>query len=336
MRRYGLPYQGSKSKLAERIVDLLPSANCLYDLFAGGCAVSHCALQSNKWGKVFINDITDSVKLFEDALNGNIPDGSEWISREEFERRKDTDPYVRIVWSFSNNQKNYLYSRELEPYKKAVHEMIFASTPNERRLKFKEVCRLMPAVIGNPPYVSDSRGGGRPADQVSSERSQRLLTDFSQRNLPPPPEIQKAHRPSEQRVVSKTACIATSRWSEQCERMQAEERRGGAGDNPFCAGEYQTSVGDYRDVEILPNSIIYCDIPYKGTKGYRNKGFDHEAFYEWALKQTQPIFISEYDMPDDFVAIAEWNRVSTFCATNNNLRKVEKIFIPRHQYDTTK
>lgn len=59
--------------------------------------------------------------------------------------------------------------------------------------------------------------------------------------------------------------------------------------------------------------------------------FDHDAFYEWALRQTEPIFISEYDMPDDFVAIAEWGRVSTFSAINNALKRIEKLFVPRNQ-----
>lgn len=149
--RYGLPYQGSKNKLVKRIVDLLPPAEHLYDVFAGGCAVSHAALLSGKFGCVHCSDTNDVVTLFRDALEGNIPDGSEWISREEFFRRKDSDPYVRIVWSFGNNQQCYLYGREIEPYKKAVHEMIFAPTPNERRLKFREVCKLMPLLLNVYP-----------------------------------------------------------------------------------------------------------------------------------------------------------------------------------------
>lgn len=155
----GICYQGSKSKLAEHIIALLPRAEHFYDLFAGGCAISHCALLSGKWKHVHISDINDSVILFRDALEGNIPDGSEWISREDFYLRKDTDPYVRLVWSFASNQRDYIYSREIEPYKKAVHEMIYAPTPNERRLKFKEVCRLMEEmyIIGSkentPPRI---------------------------------------------------------------------------------------------------------------------------------------------------------------------------------------
>ena len=49
MRKYGVPYKGSKSKLAEWIVDILPPENTLVDLFAGGCAVTHAAIVSDKW-----------------------------------------------------------------------------------------------------------------------------------------------------------------------------------------------------------------------------------------------------------------------------------------------
>lgn len=161
-RKYGLPYQGSKSKLAERIVALLPPATHLYDVFAGGCAVAHAALLSGKFKEVHANDITDSVTLFEDALNGKYENESRWISREDFFRLKDSDPYVRIVWSFGNNQQTYLYSREIEPYKKAVHEMLYAATPNERRLKFKAVIRELEklGVISTPPIPKRQSGGG--------------------------------------------------------------------------------------------------------------------------------------------------------------------------------
>ena len=34
MSRYGLPYQGSKTAIAEKIVDLLPTAENFYDLLS--------------------------------------------------------------------------------------------------------------------------------------------------------------------------------------------------------------------------------------------------------------------------------------------------------------
>lgn len=36
--RYGIPYMGSKNRIAKWIVDSLPASDTLVDLFAGGCA----------------------------------------------------------------------------------------------------------------------------------------------------------------------------------------------------------------------------------------------------------------------------------------------------------
>ena len=36
MARYGMPWQGSKSRIAEWVVDVLPPSHTLVDLFAGG------------------------------------------------------------------------------------------------------------------------------------------------------------------------------------------------------------------------------------------------------------------------------------------------------------
>lgn len=91
------------------------------------------------------------------------------------------------------------------------------------------------------------------------------------------------------------------------------------------------SVGDYRDVEIPEDSVIVCDIPYKGTREYRHNkdAFDHEAFYLWAEAQTQPVFVCEYWCPPErFFCIAEFDRVSTFSATNNSMRVKERVFMP--------
>ena len=67
--QYGLPYKGSKSKIANEIIDFLPPAKVLYDLFAGGCAITHAAILSGKWGKVVANDIGPWPGLFRDAAN---------------------------------------------------------------------------------------------------------------------------------------------------------------------------------------------------------------------------------------------------------------------------
>lgn len=54
---YGVPYSGSKNKLAEDIIALLPKGKRFVDLFAGGCAMTHCALLSGKWETILSNDL---------------------------------------------------------------------------------------------------------------------------------------------------------------------------------------------------------------------------------------------------------------------------------------
>lgn len=284
---YGIgSYQGCKSKIAERIIEVLPRAEHFYDLFCGGGSITHCALMSGKWQHVHFSDIDEVVMCVKDMLDGNIPDGSEWVSREDFFMRKDEEPWIRVLWSFGGAGRNYMYGRKIEPYKKAVHEMIFAPTPNERRLKFKEVCRLIPSVLV---------------------------------------------KPSKQRVMP------TITSNIELDRLQSEERRRACIQYPFFGGEYEMRVADYRDIEILPDSIIYADPPYKGTAGYNGSkmcNFDHESFYDWCEAQEVPVFISEYWMPEDrFKCIAEWERTSTFSATNNALKKLEKLFVPNKWYD---
>lgn len=124
--RYGIPYKGSKNSIAKEIIDFLPSAKVFYDLFAGGCAVSHAASESGKYDKIVINDINPMpTQLFMDAMDGKYKDEKRWISREDFFRLKDTDPYVRYCWSFGNNGQDYLYGKDIEEFKHGLHLAIF-------------------------------------------------------------------------------------------------------------------------------------------------------------------------------------------------------------------
>lgn len=119
--RYGVPYRGSKNKIAQWVISNLPAGDTLVDLFAGGCAVTHAALLSGKWNHIVANDIGDAPQLFMDAVHGKYANEKRWISREDFYRLKDSDPYVSLCWSFGNNRRDYLYSKEIEPWKKALH-----------------------------------------------------------------------------------------------------------------------------------------------------------------------------------------------------------------------
>ena len=122
---YGVSYQGSKNKIAAEVVYNIPSAPLLIDVFAGGGAITHAALLSHRFSSILANDYDcGALQLFYRASHGLIDFKEErkrWVSREDFKRLKDTDPIVRYNWSFSNGGRNYLYSKEIEPYKRAYH-----------------------------------------------------------------------------------------------------------------------------------------------------------------------------------------------------------------------
>lgn len=42
----------------------------------------------------------------------------------------------------------------------------------------------------------------------------------------------------------------------------------------------------YNDLNIPPNSIIYCDPPYEGTTGYKDK-FNHTEFWQWCRDKAK-------------------------------------------------
>ncbi|WP_428060217.1 DNA adenine methylase, partial [Candidatus Avelusimicrobium stercoris] len=125
MAKYGIPYMGGKDKIADDILSVLPMGKRFVDLFGGGFAMSHAALLSGKYEQVFYNELNPLLpKLIKDAIAGKYANERRWISREDFLRLKDTDGYVKYIWSFGNNGKDYLFGKDKEPIKKLGHEFV--------------------------------------------------------------------------------------------------------------------------------------------------------------------------------------------------------------------
>lgn len=89
--------------------------------YSPGCAMTHCAMLSGKYESFISNDISDAPQLFLDAIAGKYRNERRWISREDFFRLKDSDLYIRYCWSFGNDACTYMYSQEIEPWKRALH-----------------------------------------------------------------------------------------------------------------------------------------------------------------------------------------------------------------------
>ena len=139
MSKYGFPYLGGKARHADEILAVIPAAKNFYDLFAGGCAITHAALVSDKWKNIHANDLQNTPQLFLDAVAGKYKNERRWISREEFHAKKAWDPYVRWLWSFGNNGDGYLFGRDVEPVKKAAHEYLMANGYDGTTAKRKEL-----------------------------------------------------------------------------------------------------------------------------------------------------------------------------------------------------
>jgi DNA adenine methylase len=85
----------------------------------------------------------------------------------------------------------------------------------------------------------------------------------------------------------------------------------------------------YDELEIPPNSIIYCDPPYKDTAGYLDNVIDYPHFYQWCRDRKaegHTIFISEYTMPDDFICVWQKEQVSSLAKDTGSKRAIEKLF----------
>ena len=133
--RYGIPYKGSKSRIAKWVVDSLPASDTLVDLFAGGCAVTHAAILSNKWQRVIANDLLPGPNVFQDATRGRFNGADMVTTREQF--FESSDFATRLIYSFGNNTLDYIYSRDIERVKLAAERMIVAKTPRQRRLLYR-------------------------------------------------------------------------------------------------------------------------------------------------------------------------------------------------------
>jgi len=87
----------------------------------------------------------------------------------------------------------------------------------------------------------------------------------------------------------------------------------------------QITNKSYENIIIKgKNAVIYCDIPYSGTGEYKECGFDHKRFFEWANDIEHPVYVSEYEAP--LIEVTAFKHRSSLSATNNKKKVVEKLF----------
>ena len=313
---YGVSYKGSKNLIATKLAEAIPGAENFYDLFAGGCAVTHKMLEIGRFKHYYANDLDgQGLKLFTDAANGKYKDEKRWISREDFFRLKDTDPYVACCWSFGNNGRDYLYSQKIEPYKKACHYAIVLddfSLFAERCPEVVDVCKE--ALTGiTDTHERRIKFGSTIVNWLKANGTEEMLT----RN----PLYGSCHvKRDDKRHTQSLQSLESLQRLERLQRLQSLQS----------LQSLEPSFKSYDEVEIKPNSVVYCDPPYRGTDEYKNE-FDHERFYDWCCQQKELVLVSEYEMPRGrFTEVWSKNHRSRLSGTANN-GVTERLFVPTRQ-----
>ena len=132
-----IPYMWSKSKSAVHIYNVINAftkdreKDLLVELFTGWFAIWEIFIE--KWWKTIQNDKNKYVMaLLEKCLDWLPEKVYDWVSREKFEDVinnpwKYEDWYVwfiQCIWSFWNNQKWYLYWKDIEELKKQADDFV--------------------------------------------------------------------------------------------------------------------------------------------------------------------------------------------------------------------
>ena len=335
-RNYGIPYMGSKNRIAKQIIDFLPSGETLVDLFGGGGAITDCASESGKWKNVIYNEL-DALPYtcFLKALRGEYENEDRWISRDDFFKLKDTDEYVACCFSFGNNFRDYMYNEKIEPYKRAYHYAIVLNNfqPLSELFDKETVDMLKKSVEGE-----------------TDKKQRRLKFTHALGNyiigLSKEVEVRKTVQPFDTYVGN---VLQTQQRKERLDELKKSIHGFGTNVRDVLQNQQRkerldslkkeqvnniTFINDdYRNVPIPDISIIYCDIPYKNTCTYNKaEEFDYDAFYDWCIEKKKhgyQVFISEYSMPEDkFECVFEMSKLTSLSATKS-CRVTEKIFSPK-------
>ena len=367
-KSWGLPYVGSKNTIAKDIVNALPGGERLVDLFAGGCSITDYALKNtDKFSRFLVNDLNGwSPKAYVKALTGGFNDEERWISRQDFFRLKDTDPYVKLCFSFGNNLKTYMYNPAIEPYKRALHHIIFW----EDYIPMGVICPQVVDIIKEYCEGKDRKGrrlasGYAVADHIKqkgsveywksnpmfravkvkwseerrglkgSELANNTLNNIAPKSMLESLEsLERLESPKSLQSLERLQSLQSLQRLESLESLESLERLERLQSIVQQDSKIETSSISYADYAYRDGDVVYCDPPYKNTHGYGIE-FNTDAFWEWARTRDYPVYVSEYQAPSDFVSI--WSKEKRVLLNGESLTapRTEHLFVHKRFADET-
>ena len=286
MKQYGLPYMGSKSKIIEKIAKYFPKADNFYDLFGGGFSVSHYMAEKGDYKNVYYNELEAPTVKLVDDCLAG--------------KYKDFVPEWIDCKTFNKLKATDAYVA-----------IVWSFGNNRKRYLYSGKNEIIKKAIHQAIVFNEFSAGFKHLFGMSNWPAN--LKTIREKRL---------YLKSKTGKSSELENLARLQSIESIERLERLGRLGRLEGDTIVT----TSCSSYDQVEIKPNSVIYCDIPYKGTEDYGNS-FNHNAFYKWAIAQSEPVFISEYEVNHPLLPlIAEFEHRSTLSASSNSTKSFERLY----------
>lgn len=302
-----IPYMGSKrrsaGKIYQAIHNLCPDSNTLVDLFCGGFAISEYFLKQN-W-KVKANDKNKYIVALINKIIEGLPEDviCKFISRQEFlDIIKNRDSYedwfvgfVLTVWTFGNNQRSYMYGREIEHLKKASHKLVvdldFDSILNYIKIPEKLIIKLQ-----RLDSIEKRRQGLKKVIRFLGKNKESFRLQHLER-------------------IKNLENLGSIKRLKQTKGFNLDNLLG-------------VTCLNYDEVEIPEGAVVYCDPPYANTASYDEGSFDSAKFWDFVREKskTNKVFVSEYSAPPDFKKVLEFVLPSLLSSGTNSNQPNECLF----------
>lgn len=315
-KKLAMPYMGSKRCLSREIVDHIltahPNTKYVWDLFGGGGAISFEFLQRRQIERVVYNELNTGVVelLRKIQKDGITPEFYQWVDRDTFHAHKNDDDWFgglcKVVWSFGNNQRTYIFGKHIEQYKKEFRELVVEGIDHTQSMS--SYCM---------EYVKEKYGIecdltlNIPSEIHIKQRRlniRKQLTDFESRckNTKPLRQLQQLQQ------------LEQLQRLEQLERLERLDIRN------------QSAFDVVIDTPI-EETIIYLDPPYKDTEKYQ-EDVCHDELKRYIDNSPYTVYLSSYDF--DLPVVKQMKHRSKLSSTANNAA-VEKLFCNKTEQKNT-
>lgn len=286
----GLPYQGSKKKVAKKIVEIVKqnfgTDKIVYDVFGGGGAITAECLINRL--DVHYNDHCEFITA---AFQKVISSDRDWlktliVSRDEFFKIREKpnktldDELKLLVNSFGNDRQSYLYAKSFADAKYCLAIEIIAKHD----------------VFSGYKQTETYRNAARQFDVEQFERLERLEQLLRLQQLLQLQQLQQLLRLQQLRQLGIT----------------------------------DKDYRDFSDVKgaIFYLDPPYENSDVDGYSD--SEQFNHAEFYDWAVEMAREniVLLSSYMVSDDrFMEVFRFETAQSTLAGGNDKSRFEKLFM---------